>query len=110
MPGARVSFTLSTSEDADIIVWLDSFDVRERGFAIKAAIRVLIEQDTVQSEPDIDRLTHIEDQMSDILREVVALRKEGLAFSINNDIINTDLEEGQIDPAVGSNIENLFAD
>lgn len=69
-----------------------------------------MEQDTLQSEPDIDRLTRIEDQMSSILREVVALRKEGLALSINNDIINTDLKEGQIDPAVGSNIDNLLAD
>ena len=110
MPGARISFTLSTSEDADIITWLDSFGVRERGFAIKAAIRTLIDQDTVQSEPDVDRLTRIEDQVSDIFREIVALRKAGLAISINTDIINTDLKEGQVDPAVGSNIDKLFAD
>ena len=110
MPGARISFTLSTSEDADIILWLDSFGVRERGFAIKAAIRVLIEQDTVQSEPDIDRLTRIEDQVSNIFQEIIAMRKERLALSINTDIMNTDLKEGQVDPAVESNIDNLFAD
>ena len=108
MPGARISFTLSTSEDADIIAWLDSFGVRERGFAIKAAIRDMIEGDIAQSEPDIDRLTRIEDQVSDIFREIVALRKEGLALSINNDIMNTDLPNGQIDPEVESNIGNLL--
>jgi len=110
LPGARISFTLSTSEDADIIEWLDSFSVRERGFAIKAAIRDLIAQDSVQSEPDTDRLTRIEDQVSNIFRELIALRKEGLAISINNDIINTDLKEGQIDPQVESNIGALIED
>ena len=108
MPGARVSFTLSTSEDADIIAFLDSFGVRERGFAIKAAIRDMIDQDIVRSEHDVDRLTRIEDQVSDIFREIVALRKEGLALSINNDIMNTDLPNGQIDPEVESNIGNLL--
>ena len=108
LPGARVSFTLSTSEDADIIAFLDSFGVRERGFAIKAAIRDMIDQDIVRSEHDVDRLTRIEDQVSDIFREIVALRKEGLALSINNDIMNTDLPNGQIDPEVESNIGNLL--
>ena len=108
LPGARISFTLSTSEDADIIAWLDSFGVRERGFAIKASIRDMIEGDVVQSEPDVDRLSRIEDQVSNIFREIVALRKEGLALSINNDIMNTDLPNGQIDPEVESNIGNLL--
>lgn len=120
MTGARISFTCDTSDDADIVEWCDSFSSRERGFAIKAAIRLYIteEQKDVQSfsinEFDPNRLTALEDKVSDIFREIVALRKEGLALSINNDIINNDLQnpldQDNLDPVVESNIGKLFKD
>lgn len=111
MPGARISFTCSTAEDGDLIEWLDSFGVRERGFAIKAALRDYIVPDDAEISPDLDRLSKIEDQMSDIFRELVEIRKQGLAQSINNDIINTDLyDQNEVDPQVESNIGKLFED
>lgn len=113
MPGARVSFTCDTTEDGELIEWLDSFGVRERGFAIKAALRDYIVQDTEQTGPDFDRLSKIEDQLSDIFRELVAVRREGLALSKNNVIINDNLsnlpDEG-VDPLVKSNIGKLLDD
>ncbi len=111
MTGARISFTCDTNDDADVVAWLDSFGSRERGFAIKAAIRnyILVEQG-VESDVEVDRLSLIEDKLSDIFRQIVDIRKQGLALSINNDIINTDLslDSDKLDPAVESNIGKLF--
>lgn len=113
MPGARISFTCNTADDSDIVAWLDSFGSRDRGYAIKAAIRdyIINEQNPQSDEVGIDRLTLVEDKLSEILLEVINLRKSALAISINNDIINNDLSnEGEIDPEVRSNIGKFLKD
>ncbi len=117
MTGTRTSFTCDTINDLDIIDWLDSFGSRERGFAIKAAIRSYMMGETNSSS------TSLEERLVEILREVVATRKahertneQLLALSINNDIINPinkDLSDqellgGEIDSEVMENIGNLF--
>lgn len=85
--------------------------MRERGFAIKAAIRDYIDRERgSDTGSDVDRFSQMEDQLSDIFRELVALRKQGLAQSINNDIINKDLSQNELDPAVESNIGKLLED
>lgn len=114
MTGARISFTCDTSDDQDVVAWLDSFASRERGFAIKAAIRYYIEAERGgQTETEVDRLSVLEDKISEIFQEVVQIRKQGLALSINNDIINNDLQspdksDNRLSPEVESNLGALL--
>lgn len=117
MTGTRTSFTCDTINDLDIIDWLDSFGSRERGFAIKAAIRSYMMGETtepVMTDANFSNLASLEEKISNLYHEVVTVRKQNeklLALSINNDImksINKDLSDGEVDSEVMNNIGNLF--
>lgn len=117
MTGARTSFTCSTSTDLDIIDWLDSFGSRERGFAIKAAIRAYMVGESPQSSPPeigLSNLDSLGEQVSELYRVIIAVQKQNeklLALSLNSGTIdiNNDLSEGA-SPEAMKNISNLLKD
>lgn len=76
MPSARFTFSCDTGDDWDVIEWLESFIVKERGMAIKAAIRQFQEETEPQQASD-DRLGDIEKLVKEVLNEVAEIRRGG---------------------------------
>lgn len=79
MPAARFTFSCDTGDDWDVIEWLESFIVKERGMAIKAAIRQFQEVTEPQLASD-DRLGDIEKLVKEVLNEVAEIRRGGVVM------------------------------
>ncbi len=77
MPSVRFTFSCDIDDDWDVIDWIKSFAVRERGMAIKAAIRQF-QEETEPEELSDNRLSEIEKSIKEILNEVVSIRRKGL--------------------------------
>lgn len=117
-PSARFSFSCDTLHDLDVIEWLNSFANRERGLAIKAAIRQQMQEGEVRegTSPlavhiDLDK---IEGQIADVMRAVRETQRDIAKFDLSKkDDILTDKdtyskETYTIKPEVEKNLTALF--
>jgi hypothetical protein len=86
MPKIRYEFTAETENDWDIIEWIDGFSEEEKNIVIKSAIREgqqsFEEQENLTNVKNLaEKVTGMEEILSEILRQLVDLRKSGIAVS-----------------------------
>ncbi len=111
-PSARFSFSCDTLHDLDVIEWLNSFASRERGLAIKSAIRQLMQEGEVREGASplavqVD-LGNIEEQMAEVMRAVKDLGREFAKSEKGGILVPANKDTYLEDQEVTGNLKQFF--
>ena len=83
MPSAMYRFSCNTEKDMDVITWLDGFSGRERTLIIKEALRLHMRE---SQQTTADKLERMENLLSKLFREIIALKGSGVAVAMQEPI------------------------